>query len=78
MARFEVWMEGYLATGMGGVPAPAQRLDVVEANSFQEACDIVGKREENVRLYNSEKRSIWGCRLFDNLNDASFFDRLSS
>jgi hypothetical protein len=71
MAKFEVWMEGFLVTGMEGVPSGPTRMGIVEANSFQEACDIIGKRPKNVNLYNSEKRSIWGCRLHETLEGAS-------
>jgi hypothetical protein len=70
MAKFEVWMEGFLVTGMEGVPSNPVLLDTVEANSFQDACDIVGKYPKNISLYNSKKRSIWGCRLFQTPEEA--------
>jgi hypothetical protein len=67
---FEVWMEGCLATGMEGVPTNPQLIGTVEATSFQEACDIVGMRKKWKDLYESETRSIWGCRLYDSLEGA--------
>lgn len=70
MPKFEVWMEGYLATGMEGVPTNPEMLGTVEANSFQEACDIIGKSKKWANLYNSERRSIWGCRLFQTHEEA--------
>ena len=36
--KYDIWREGYLATGMEGIPAKAQRLaSNIEANSFIEA-----------------------------------------
>ena len=61
--NIEVWSEGYLATGMEGVPAGANFEGRVKAESFQEACDkILGHRDD----YNRDKLTLWGCRLFDN------------
>lgn len=71
MPKFEVWMEGYLATGMEGVPSGPDRIAIVEANSFEEACDIVGKRKKWSSLYEKETRSMWGCRLYPTLEEAS-------
>lgn len=70
MTKFEVWMEGYLATGMEGVPSGPERIGVVEANSFQEACDMIGKSKKWAHLYDSERRAIWGCRLHETLEGA--------
>lgn len=35
MAKFEVWMEGYLATGMEGVPTNPEILGTVEQTLFK-------------------------------------------
>lgn len=38
---FEVWSEGYLVTGMDGIPAKAEKMGQAEAETFEEACKIV-------------------------------------
>lgn len=36
--KFDIWTEGYIATGMEGIPARAQKLaSNIEAESFIEA-----------------------------------------
>ena len=61
---YEVWEEGYAATGEGG---PAGLVGRVKARTFAEACDkLCGSKSS----YNSERLSVWGCRLFDNEFDA--------
>lgn len=62
--KFQVWVEGYAATGES---AKAALLGVIQADSFQEACDKVGSHRKD---YNAERREVWGCRLFDNEADA--------
>ena len=64
---YDIWMEGYLATGMEGIPAEARLMECVVADTFQEACDTHFKNDV---LYNSEQLSYWGCCLFDNETDA--------
>jgi hypothetical protein len=68
--HFEVWMEGYLATGMEGVPAPAQRLGSADAETFAGACLIVCAGMES---FDTNRMAIWGCRLFDNEAQAREF-----
>lgn len=68
--KYQIWMEGFLCTGMEGTPEPARYLGEVEANSWQEACDIQGRSMGLGLDYNSEQRSWWGCRFFDNEQDA--------
>lgn len=65
--KYQVWQEGFLCTGMEGVPARACYLGSAEAVSFKEACDIVCKDNPN---YDSKTLRIWGCRLYDNEKDA--------
>lgn len=63
MKNYEVWTEGYIATGQRGY---AQYHGCAEAESFEEACKIVlGDRLDKDRL------SVWGCRCFENEKDAS-------
>jgi hypothetical protein len=61
---YEVWEEGYIITGNS---APAHKRGEVEATSFQEACDILLKDNTD---YNSERLTVWGCKLYDNEADA--------
>lgn len=57
---FQVWSEGYRASGDRGT---ATFHGQVEAENFKAACDqIIG----NSYLYDSERLTYWGCRLFDN------------
>lgn len=61
---FEIWSEGFAATGQSG---PAALLATVEASSFREACD---KHLENSPNYDAAAGTHWGCHLFDNEADA--------
>ena len=66
--KFDIWSEGFLVTGMEGSPTTAFCLcENVEANSFKEACDKALNKDPD---YNSEKLAYWGCRLFDNEEQA--------
>lgn len=62
--KFEVWMEGYRATGES---APAHKVGEVEAPDFAAACDALCGAME---CYDRAKRAVWACRLFDNETDA--------
>ena len=65
MKTFQVWVQGWRATGGGG---HHYLKDEVEANSFQEACDALFEDDPD---YDSEHLSCWACRLFDNASDAA-------
>jgi hypothetical protein len=70
----EVWIEGYLATGMEDIPAKASLLGTVDAASFKDACDsLCSDKDWQLRngTYDPENLTVWGCRLFDNYVDAS-------
>lgn len=77
MREFEVWMEGYSATGQS---SPHRFIGKVKAKTFKEACYIALKNyfhcdeEEFKRLYDPKNNSFWGCKCFDNEKDAMFFD----
>jgi len=65
MPRWEVWVEGWAASGEQH--ATAQLLGMTDAGTFQEACAAMLKATgSDIRLYNPERNSYWGCRLFDN------------
>lgn len=73
MPLFEVWSEGYMATGEQGI---ATFRGKAEAETFNEACikvvgDKLDKDSQGDYIYGlGNKYSIWGCRLFDNETDA--------
>jgi hypothetical protein len=68
LKTFDLWMEGYRATGDHGT---AQYLGKVEAKTFQEACDVFCKeRMAEPWLYDATRRTYWGCQIFDNEADA--------
>lgn len=60
----EVWCEGYMATGDS---AEARLLGKTRASTLKEACD---KLYSNDPSYDPERMTYWGCRLFDNEDDA--------
>lgn len=69
---FEIWEEGYLCTGMEGVPAPHRKVGEADGADFAEACENYAKfNPEWAKLYDPEKQTHWGCRLFDNATDAA-------
>lgn len=68
MKSYEVWMEGYAATGEHGT---AQHLGNTTAASFKEACKLVVENKNwDMSYYNPERNTYWGCRFFDNGEDA--------
>jgi len=70
MKIFEIWMEGYAATGESG---SAQLLGTKPGKTFMDAYlnyvkDFYGESPpDHVSL---NKPSIWGCRIYDNEADA--------
>lgn len=71
--KFEIWQQGYLVTGMEGIPAPAVKLGEVEAATFAGACAALCSPQEWQKKYgyfDAARLTLWGCRLFDNEQDA--------
>lgn len=72
MQEYEVWMEGYSATGEHGTH---HLIGKVKANSFKEACDIAIKNwctKRDYKLYwDSKQLTFWGCKCYDNEADAA-------
>jgi hypothetical protein len=66
MPFYEVWMEGYSATGNH---APDKCLGVYKAKTFKAACKKALKdnfSEDDIkRYYNSRANTFWGCRFYD-------------
>lgn len=75
---YEIWMEGYLCTGMEGVPEKARFLAWMPGTDFYDACCNYNRvmteptdNEPYVSLHpDTRTASIWGCSLFDNRVDA--------
>lgn len=66
MKKWDIWAEGFRATGEGSGATCMARG--VEAESFEEACRKYFKDDP----YFGEKPVLnhWGCKLFDNETDA--------
>jgi len=72
MNKYELWSEGYLATGMEGIPATATFHGVFEGETFK---DAIQAYKDTLRGYDwecvdVEEGTLWGCRFFDNEADA--------
>ena len=70
MRNFEIWMEGYAATGER---AEASRIGNYTAETFDEAVLLYMKDNPNTvefDRFGKGKHSIWACRLYDNEIDA--------
>jgi len=68
VSTFEIWSEGYRATGDSG---GAICHGVSEGKDFKEACDNFAKVNEGfARYYASETMSYWACRLFSSEAEA--------
>jgi len=69
---FDVWMEGYLATGMEGIPQRATYLGSYEGDTFADACEAAIKDNypNDTKLFDKTRLSWWGCRMYDNETDA--------
>jgi hypothetical protein len=64
---YEVWAEGYVATGESG---GATLLGRAEAETFAEACALVAKTLSQPDLFDPDRLTYWSCKLFDNRHDA--------
>ena len=61
---WEIWEEGYRVNGGSGTAVFRGR---VEAPTFREACEKFYKGD---KLFDPERLTLWGCRIFDNEADA--------
>lgn len=65
---WEVWSEGFVATGESGT---ARLMGTIDAKTFAGACRLMAKREHWGAYFRLMPHpSFWGCRLFDNEADA--------
>lgn len=70
MPKYEIWMSGYLCTGMEGIPSKAKFEGRFEGETFTEACVNWSKTLEEPHFFNKDTLSYWGCGLYDNETDA--------
>lgn len=70
MKTYAIWIEGYRATGEHGTAYKA--ASGIEASSFEEAVKKFArtKEAEDCGNFNEKHLTFWGCRTFDNENDA--------
>jgi hypothetical protein len=60
--KYNIWSEGYSATGEKGGEF---YHGSVEANSLREACHLLfSKGLKHSYFYNPERLTYWGCRLY--------------
>ncbi|MEC4190459.1 hypothetical protein VSP75_04125 [Escherichia coli] len=67
MSIYQVWSEGYEASGNS---AHAELHGEAEAVDFASACERVFKESGRSQYFDSQHLTYWGCRLFDNEQDA--------
>lgn len=68
MPNYDIWTEGYRATGDVGY---AFCLGSKAGATFKEACAKFMKEfDPGGKYYNKETNCYWGCELFDNGTDA--------
>ncbi len=66
--KFEIWSEGYVATGESG---RAMKHGECFGKTFEEACENFAQaRGEFSDNFNRKEMTYWGCSLFDNESDA--------
>ena len=67
---FDIYIEGYKAQGnSSGAQLVIKNQD---GDTFKEACINFSKTEKSKGWGNfcEDRLSLWGCRLFDNIDDA--------
>lgn len=65
--KYQIWSEGYEATGNS---SGADLLGEAEANDFASACSVLFEGSEHAKYFDKQRLTYWGCRLFDNEQDA--------
>lgn len=74
MKEWDIWMEGFLATGQEGIPERARCLGTATGYTFLEACrKFMATYPEAGTYYNSRQNTYWACQLYDNEADARKF-----
>lgn len=68
MKVYEIWSEGYRATGEEG---SATFHGTMRGDSFHQACDRLAEHHSAfAKYYETDTMTYWGCQLFDNEKDA--------
>lgn len=66
--EFEIWSEGYIATGQSG---PAVLHGKATGKNFKDACKRFAEFNPDFKKdFDAKRMTQWGCRLFDNERDA--------
>ena len=66
--QFAIWCEGYAATGESGT---ATLIGRAFGKTFKEAYENFAERDKGFKnLFNPDRMTYWGCRLFTNQADA--------
>lgn len=70
MKTWDIWIEGYVATGN---TAGHRLMGKAEGNTFREAViNFTNSDKANSwGTFNEDRLSFWGCRVFDNHEDAA-------
>ena len=68
---YTIWMEGFMATGQHDKASKLcfNNYCTWPGNSFEQACKLYSK-VTMCKSYNEKNNSIWGCKLYDNEEDA--------
>ena len=67
--EFAIWSEGYASTGGS---AGAHYHGIGKGRTFREACENFFKdRAEDKKYFNAKDLTYWGCKIYDNEDDAS-------
>lgn len=67
LREYDVWSEGYSATGQRST---AQFHGRFKGTSFTEACQAWAATSIQPEYFNLKSLTYWGCKLFDNEEDA--------
>lgn len=68
LKEYEIWMEGYRTNGDFGT---AYRLGYFTGLNFKDACkNAINLLGYDNSYYDPERNTYWGCRLYDNSEDA--------
>lgn len=74
MKKYQVLIEGYVATGENGtaqILAKRNEYTLWEGETFQKACEnALRTLKWDMSYYNKERNTYWACRFFDNEIDA--------
>lgn len=67
-----LWREGYLVSGMEGIPEKAKHCGDFDVATIPEAVELYKQTwpEKDHRYFNADNTSCYGCRFFDNETDA--------